>query len=447
MFYWCQKSVFFPIKKIIQFITMGQMSSNFKKKTVIGRSNITAPEIYALYNLEDKTKFFSSVQNKNLPMDLILNYKIRKINYKIFEKLKKSPSIITKNNFIKSNYLEAIKDPIYLTQNTLKAAKRNEDINYSVQDNGKLLIICKSNIFELYDNFKELKALVSMQLCCNYIYKIPPSIRNLQNLKTLVLYRNQLRNLPDEICDLKNLLVLDVSYNFLEDLPQNFNSLKLLNHLNLENNCFEKLPVIISKLQSLKTLNILNNNFKTIPLEILKMPFLMEFFTNVSNHIEENFQQNGEFSLKEICSRNLIRNNLKVSKYIDKPLIKYLSDVEECGFCGGPLFEYYFDVYTMQYWEGSFLPINYKICKKHYSTHEKRIYTLFSREHKTIPYKLLFELNSSVNDIFIKRPKCYNKKLCFYSKNNGINLKKMLDNFKDKGRSLNFRNIDDFFYF
>ncbi|WUR02854.1 leucine-rich repeat-containing protein [Vairimorpha necatrix] len=371
---------------------MGSSSSKPNKSVIIARSNFAARGIYALYGITDKI----FPHNINLPRlysdKVILDKKIEEINLEISKKLKKE--------FNKSNN-ELEDDPVLKVQDLISKSKKIETISYNSSTHGDHLIMCKENIYEISNEIGELKNLLLCQLCCNYIYKIPPSIIYLQKLMTLSLARNQLRFIPEEICELSSLTHLDLSFNFLVEMPHNLKKLKSLTSLNLENNLFIDIPLEISKLRSLRNLQISNNPIKDVPLQILKMPFLVDFDASSSTLVYEDvFKKVGNLDLREICLRNVVLNILPVYKNIDRLLIESLFNVEECGFCGGPIFDAYFFIKTSEVHENKEYPVKYKICRKHFKDQRNRIGAFFGRSHDSIPYNILINHNISIRDIF-----------------------------------------------
>lgn len=421
---------------------MGSSASKPLKVVTVGRANVAAQGIYALFGLKDNIFPYTISLPRKTSGRVILDIRLEKINYEINRKLEKS-AIKTKkkvNNALKD-------DPSVLAHKNVSSGKKLETVYYNSRDHGDHLILCKENIFEINNCLDELNNLVLLQLCCNYINRIPPSINKLQKLNTLSLARNQLRYLPEEICELKNLSHLDLSYNFLTELPQNIKNLESLNSLHLEHNVFTEMPIEISKLKSLRHLKFNNNLIKDVPLQILRMPFLIDFNGITTTFVYENiFKEVGKLDLVEMCLRNIVKNTLSIYKKIDRSLIEQLLNLEECGFCGGPIFNAYFLVKTSEYFEAQLYPVKYKICKKHFRNQKNRISALFSKTHNTIPYNILVNHKISVKDIFNpsikikKRHKVhgfFSKKMHLWSlaKLNNLHTKKKL-----------FKKIDQIFF-
>ncbi|KAK6090421.1 hypothetical protein P3W45_000518 [Vairimorpha bombi] len=397
------------------------------KKVEIGRCNMAAQGIYNMYGLEDKI-FHKIMPPRNKSERTLLEVGLEKVNKEFSKRLKFSSldnthsideingienypnthsideinGIENDPNTHSINEITGIKnDPITLAKNLVSNGIKNYPIYYDPEVQGNQFILCKENIFELNDNIGKLQDLILLQICCNYITQIPPSIVLLQKLRSLNLSRNQLRSIPSELCGIKSLNHLDLSHNFLTDLPPSIVQFQNLNSLHLENNSFSEIPISISKLKSLKTLIISENKLQDIPLQIIRMPFLLEFDAVCSTFIYKNvFEEKGKIDFLEICSRHLISKTISVYKKIDRPMIKHLLKVDECGFCGGPIFNAYYLVKNTQVFESKAYPVKYKLCRRHFKDQKHIVGALFGRSHHSMPYDILINKNVSVTDIF-----------------------------------------------
>ena len=272
----------------------------------------------------------------------------------------------------------------------------------------KQVYLCRHNMTELNENIAQLTDITIFQTCCNYLRYIPYGIGQLRNLKMLILSRNRLVELPDEIGLCKELKEIDVSFNLLKALPRSIAGLKKLCTLQIAGNYFEDIPSFIGKLTSLKYLGMGYNPFRNIPLEIFKLPFLLNFSCdNTGLTRNKKFVEVGEMSLMEIAARNLVKNNLDVCRHLSSSMQNHILGVQECSFCGGPLFDYYVEVEDLHVFESETYPVKYRMCCKHYSSHEDRLATLFERNMPTIPTKLIQDNMPSVTELF--EPFCFNE--------------------------------------
>lgn len=380
---------------------MGNTASGVSRKPpVIAKSNPSSPGVLRLYNLKDHVFPYRVSQEVDSYPSVHLATAIDGFEKLISEHLSLSPRIpeITKKEV--DTYHNVINRE-EMARNILTNGERTGMIHYNFAENRGQLYMCRQFVVEITEDIGEIEDLRILQACCNYLTTLPHRIGCLSNLRVLVLSKNRIQKLPNELGMLKNLRELNLSQNLLSELPNGISSLKALNALHIDSNLFTSLPHIIGRLHGLKYLNISNNRINNIPLEILKLPFLIELTTTSCDFIAENkVEYFGQNTLKETCSRHLIRNNLDVHRDMDKTLVKYLLSVEECSFCGGPLFERYNLHRSTQIFDSERLPVIYKLCTNHYTMHEDRIAALFSKPLETYPHNLIRSNMPLVGELF-----------------------------------------------
>ncbi|KAF9763474.1 Leucine-rich repeat-containing protein 57 [Nosema granulosis] len=379
---------------------MGASQSIPVGKIYIGKSNVSAPGVLRLYNLTDTVFPYRRSDFVGRYSHIRLDTKMAKVEAKMRPSMNLSPrdSNITFEE-------EEIYNNIYRKELTARKiimnGSRTHNIFYDPIEDKNQIYLCRQFVVELDEEIGKIKDLKVLQACCNYISFIPNSIGMLKNLKVLILSRNRIRKIPDEIGGLVNLREINLSHNFIEELPTSMVSLKLLNALHIENNRLKKIPNFVVNLQSLKYLNISNNPISEIPFRIFKLPFLIEILAEgCPLKFEETIEKVENVSLKEICCRHLLRNNLPVYTRTDVPLARYLFSVEECCFCGGPLFDSYYLMKTKHSFEGKLYPVVYKMCESHYSYHKERLESLYKNSHKTFPFKLIVKDMTSISELF-----------------------------------------------
>ncbi|KAH9411723.1 hypothetical protein HK407_04g08340 [Ordospora pajunii] len=379
---------------------MGNVSSNVSKSPVVARSNSSAPGVLRLYNLGDHIFPYKVSHGTEVYPSIHLATKINEVERLISKHLLLSPRLeeITSRE-VDIYYNIVNRDSI--ADDILAKSDQTTPLHYNAAEDGNQMYMCRQFVVELTEEIADAKDLRILQACCNYLTRIPRQIGALINLKVLVLSKNRIRSLPDDIGLLRSLKELNLSQNMLSDLPRGTSSLKILNALHIDNNMFTVLPTVIGRLHGLKYLNVSNNRIQSIPLEILKLPFLIELMSSSCDFDARDIVECvGSPTLKETCSRHLIRNNLNVYRDIDGPLARYILSVQECSFCGGPFFEQYYLHRSMQVFDSERLPVVYKICSRHYSKHEDRIAALFLGPLRTYPERLIRENMPFVSELF-----------------------------------------------
>ncbi|CAD26990.1 putative leucine repeat-rich protein [Encephalitozoon cuniculi GB-M1] len=379
---------------------MGNTSSSINKDPVIAKSNPSAPGVLRLYNLEDHVFPYKISRAPETYPSVHLAASLGGFERQVSKHLSMSPRLEEITGKEMDLYHNVVNKE-ETAEEILTSGERVSTIRHNSREDRNQIYMCRQFIVEITEGIGEAKDLKILQACCNYLTRLPPQIGYLANLKVLVLSKNRIQKLPDEIGLLKNLRELNLSQNLLSMLPRGISALKALNALHIDGNLFTVLPPVIGRLYGLKYLNVSNNKIQNIPLEILKLPFLIELTaTSCDFAPKDTVECIGHATLKETCSRHLVRNNLNVRRSIDKPLARYLLSVQECSFCGGPLFGHYYLHRSMQTFDSERFPVIYKLCVKHYTRHEDRIATLFLGPLKTYPQRLIKSNMPFVGELF-----------------------------------------------
>lgn len=376
---------------------MGTGMSFPKDDLVIAKRNRNAEEIHKAYCANSQFPI-SNMKYKDIELALNLDSYNKFITYKLgIESHKKN---LTSSEI---GVLKSLINPLKNLHLSLLNDENTEEYRVDSSTNENRLYLCGCKLIEISPNLYKFHSLTILQTCCNYLKFLPYGISQLKNLRILGLSKNQLSSIPWEIGFLKELRELDLANNKLTKLPKSLACLKRLNTLKIEGNLFTEIPSFLGKIQSLKLLNLSFNKIDSIPFEIFKLPFLMSLNTTgcgLKVRTRKKFESISKLTLKETAARNLIRKNQRVDKNITNTAIKYLIEVQECCFCGGPFFEHYVYVEDNHTYESEIFPIHYKMCSIHYTNHEERITTLFERSLKTFPNKLFEENLPPVDELF-----------------------------------------------
>ncbi|OQS55525.1 LRRC58 [Ecytonucleospora hepatopenaei] len=388
---------------------MGSSNNSMPQQPIeIAKVNKNAPEIYKECKIFDHLYKPEIFENK-VDQNLLLQLHLEKFNNNFLFFIKKQS--LNDINFEKIEKLKQLTDKDYLLKKRLAGDENTQELTIDKESDEKHVYMCRHFVIGLSENIACLKNIQVLQCCCNYITKIPYSIKYLKNLKMLILSRNRIKELPEELGCCKELRELDLSDNLIEKIPNSIAALKSLNVLHLSKNKIKNLNPAIGKLSALKSLFIDNNEIEYVPLEVLKLPFLSQLVTD-SNNLHENISSSiikiGEMTLVEECYRKIIRNNYEIPRNLPVSIKKQIISVKECAFCGGPFFDFFYEVKAMHEFDGLLYPTKYKMCTKHYDSHEKRIEALFASSHKrTKPLKLIESNISSVTELF--EPFCHSE--------------------------------------
>lgn len=378
---------------------MGSTVSMVKRTYVIGRSNRNAPNLYRIYNCDDHLFPYETTKLPESMRSIRLATVLEAFNSLVSQNLK-----IEHKKYLQEDELELYKTlikPEKILYKMLSSSPEARDVRLEVSSDEKQVYLCRNYITELNEQIGELAGIYVFQTCCNYMRYLPYSIGHLRNLKMLIVSRNRLVELPDEIAMCKELREIDVSYNLLRALPRSIAGLKRLNTLHLTGNRFEKLPSFMGKLTSLKYINISYNPLQYIPLEVFKLPFLLSLTADSCEfQFKSSFKEIGLPTLMETTARNIIRNNLRVSKNMAVSIRNYLLKAQECSFCGGPFFDNYIEVFDQHTFEGEEFPVSYRTCCRHYNSHAERLLILFEKNLSTYPAKLFQDGMPSITELF-----------------------------------------------
>lgn len=371
-----------------------------KKTYVVGICNNNAPGLYRKYNCYDHL-FHYDIADTDIDQGAMkIALALEAFNTLVTHRL----GIELSNHLVDAEQVEEyqrITKPEKVLQQILVLNPLSQELKIELNEDDKQLYLCRNYIVELNENISKLTQVTVFQTCCNYLRYLPCGIGCLKNLKMLILSRNRLTVLPDEIGFCKELREVDVSYNLLSFLPQSIVALKKLNTLHITGNNFKTIPSFIGKLYSLKYFGIGRNPIVSVPLEVFKLPFLLSIsFESCKMNIKMKFAEAGRFTLQEIAARNIIKNNLPVPRHMPINTREYILRVQECAFCGGPYFDNHIEVEDYHIFESTRFPINYKMCSKHYFSHEERLPALFARNIDTVPVRLQKEHMPSVSELF-----------------------------------------------
>jgi hypothetical protein len=373
----------------------------------LGKRNVNAPKLCRLLGCNDPVFPYQSTCSSNARLALFFSLE----NFNLLVSLRLDNSTRARFSYLQKYQVQmygAILDPEKILYRELTSGETSENIMMDRSDDGRQLYLCKKYVTKLNGSISNFKDMVVFQACCNYLNHIPSAVGLLKNLKILILSKNRLRSLPYEIGGCSDLREIDVSFNSLTSLPTSVVALKSLHTLHLERNLFRVLPSSIGKLNSLKYLNVRNNPISFVPFEIFKLPFLLNLLSEGCGFLMTNqavCRTIGRMTLMETISRRMVRNNLFVLKSMPSNFRKYLLDVRECSFCGGPYFKHYVEIEDYHLFEGEMYPVKYRMCSQHYTDHKSRISALFQSGIDTHPARLLRDTSLSVSEIF--EPYCY----------------------------------------
>ncbi|KAK1134762.1 hypothetical protein K0M31_007535 [Melipona bicolor] len=131
-----------------------------------------------------------------------------------------------------------------------------------------LLFFLISDIPDIPENIKNLRALQVADFSSNPIPRLPAGFVQLRNLTVLGLNDMSLTNLPPDFGSLEALQSLELRENLLKSLPESLSQLYKLERLDLGDNDIEILPAHIGKLPALQELWLDHNQLQHLPSEI-----------------------------------------------------------------------------------------------------------------------------------------------------------------------------------
>ncbi|KAJ8330099.1 hypothetical protein BDV3_002682 [Batrachochytrium dendrobatidis] len=245
---------------------------------------------------------------------------------------------------------------------------------------------CSQNLVAISRNIGLLAYTTTLQLCCNRLTSIPAEIGYLKNLVILSLAHNNLTELPDTIGLLTKLVQLKANNNALASIPEAICKLSKLETLQLECNEITHVPNKIGALSNLVTIDLSNNPLELLPAEVGRLKMLRRIGT--SNCPLSTTSKTGDAvlpSLKELAARTIVRFQLPILSITQPELKDYLASAQECSCCGGPYFDTYTTHVRMVERSRTSLPLEYRLCTRHWSNDADRIKSLFAPLPATAP--------------------------------------------------------------
>jgi Leucine-rich repeat (LRR) protein len=335
--------------------------------------------------------------------NLKLNIKITKIGKNFEENMNISPRLpaVGENEIYAYN---TVSEKDKSVERVLTSGNRLRGYVVDKTTHSDQLYLCREFIVKLSSNIKELQKTKILQMCCNYLSTLPREIGHLSELQILILARNRINRLPEEIGMLMKLKELNLSQNYLQRLPESISSLKQLEALHIDDNRFTEVPLAVGRMLSLRYLNISKNPITYLPVEVLRLPCLSEIeYDNCDldgDNIPEFNPKHVVQSLKEICSRQIVKNNLKIHKCMDTALVKHFLGVGECSFCAGPYFDDHYEITVRNEIQLDAVPVVYKLCTAHFTNNEERFRNMFALAQKTFPSELMRNNLPPICDMF-----------------------------------------------
>ncbi|KAJ1345243.1 hypothetical protein BSLG_000757 [Batrachochytrium salamandrivorans] len=223
---------------------------------------------------------------------------------------------------------------------------------------------CSQNLISVSRHIGLLIHTTTLQL----LTSIPAEIGYLKNLVVLSIAHNNLTTLPDTIGLLPKLVQLKANNNQLTCIPEAIYKLSKLEVLQLESNQITSLSNRIGTLTNLVTIDLSNNPIEVLPAELGRLKMLRRIGT--SNCPLFTLGRTGDAvlpSLKELAARIIVRFQLPILSITQPELKDYLASANE--------FER----------SRASLPLQYRLCTKHWSNDADRIRVLFAPLPPTAP--------------------------------------------------------------
>ncbi|KAI8922756.1 hypothetical protein BC831DRAFT_376472, partial [Entophlyctis helioformis] len=220
----------------------------------------------------------------------------------------------------------------------------------------------------------------------NQLTEIPAEIGYLKNLTSLSVGNNRLTSLPDTIGLLTKLVELKANDNLLTSIPVTIAALTKLTTLSLEQNQISSLPPEIVALKSLVSIDVSHNPLDYLPAEIGRLKELRRIGCTDCPMVA--IPSSGPPvlpSLKELAARTIVRLQLPILSITQPEIKDYLASAHQCSFCGGPYFETYTTHVRIVDRSGVALPLQYRLCVKHWANDQERIASLFGPRPRTAP--------------------------------------------------------------
>ncbi|CAO3608447.1 unnamed protein product [Cunninghamella blakesleeana] len=261
----------------------------------------------------------------------------------------------------------------------------------------RVLSLSQLDLTSISSNIGLFNTLRKLDLSNNKLTSLPESIGYLQSLECLYLGNNKLNSLPATIGYLKQLIELNISNNEITQLTPCIRYLKKLQYLIMPYNQIKDIPVqLFLGLKKLMILDVSFNLISTLPAEMTRLQKLKRIILEGSPIMDnENSMlppitrrklpcytlSHSPPSLKELCARIIVRHHQKQSypfHFLPTHLIHYLQSSTPCSLCQEPYFETFVLRGRLIERHLKWIPIEYKLCKAHYTTEEDRFLSMFS---------------------------------------------------------------------
>lgn len=257
----------------------------------------------------DNIKFSNDINYLN-------NYKIKKLDNKLFSDLNKLECLNLHNNDLNKISRKTLSHLINLKKLTLSKNKLASlyDNNFENLHYLEELYLNDNNLYEIGDNyFNGLNNLKILDLSNNYLYNISgESFFMLNNIETIKINNNMLSSLNEDI--FKNTVLLkflDISNNKITKLDNNiFKTITLLEKLDMSNNKLIRITHDTFKFNTeLSILKINNNNIVSLSEDIFDNTPLLKIL-DVSYNILENMPDGIFTNTQILVDLNISNNNL-----------------------------------------------------------------------------------------------------------------------------------------
>lgn len=225
----------------------------------------------------------------------------------------------------------------------------------------------------LPDTIGHLTKLIELDVSHNQLTSITPCIAYLKKLQVLVISQNLIHELPVHlVVGLKGLTILDLSDNPISVLPAEITQLHFLRRLLLDGCPLVDPSMMTAASSSATTLLLSSTSTTAAPSRIRKPPCYTLLHSPPS--------------LLEQCARTIVRDTKRHVYYqqrfykVPQHLVTYLFSAAPCTLCQGP----YFDTYVARgrhiERNGRWFPVEYRLCRTHFTTEDDRLLSMFSTE-------------------------------------------------------------------
>ncbi|ORZ15808.1 hypothetical protein BCR42DRAFT_415937 [Absidia repens] len=305
----------------------------------------------------------------------------------------------------------------------------------SIDKTMHVISLTQQNLIRLNPNIGLFTMICKLDLANNKLSSLPETIGYLDRLETLYLGNNQLETLPDTIGHLTKLIELDVSHNQLNTLTPCIAYLKKLQVLAASHNLIHELPVHLAiGLKGLTILDLSHNVISVLPAEITQLHFLRRLLldgcplvdpsatattaTASSSSLAATYsagrtsrtqkppcysQLHSPPSLLEQCARTIVRDTRHHSYYQQRftqlpyHLVSYLYSAIPCTLCQGPYFDTYVTRGRLVERTGRWIPVEYRLCRAHFTNENDRLLCMFSSEGATFASTTMDSKSSSLS--------------------------------------------------